>query len=53
MPSAADRLYRQQTPQLTELIDRTREQERDSFAGHDDGAGVALLVKRIVSPWVR
>jgi len=41
-------LYRQQTPQLTELIDRTREQERDSFAGHDDAAGVARFVKRIV-----
>jgi hypothetical protein len=44
MPAAAHRLFKQQTPQLIELIFRTRKQERDSFAGHDDGAGYARLV---------
>jgi hypothetical protein len=46
-------LFKQHAPQLLELIGRTREQERDSFAGHDDGAGDARFVKRIASPWVR
>jgi hypothetical protein len=53
MPSAAGRLFNQQTPQLIELIGRTSKQERDSFAGHDDGACDARLVKRIISPSVR